>query len=101
MVDEILVLQVMSDKVAVDGVLFFECSEEICTQRCLNRGARGSGRSDDNMESLKKRHQTYINDTMPIIEHYRKLGLVYSFNGEQAPKAVFQDVQETLKKLGW
>ncbi|XP_016839781.1 UMP-CMP kinase [Nasonia vitripennis] len=91
----------MSEKVEVNGVLFFECSEKTCTQRCLNRGAKGSGRSDDNAESLKKRHETYVNDTMPIVEHYKKEGLVYSFNGEKTPKAVFADVEETLKKIGW
>lgn len=91
----------MSDKVEVDGVLFFDCSEKVCTERCLNRGAKGSGRSDDNEESLKKRHQTYVKDTMPIVEHYKKLGLVYSFNGEKTPKKVFEDVQEQLKELGW
>ncbi|XP_014224732.1 UMP-CMP kinase [Trichogramma pretiosum] len=91
----------MSDKTDVKGVLFFECSEEVCTQRCLNRGAKGSGRSDDNAEVLKKRHETYITGTMPIVEHYKKLGLVYSFDGEKSPNAVFADVQKALKELGW
>jgi UMP-CMP kinase len=93
--------QQMSDKVYVDGVLFIECNENTCTTRCLHRGAKGSGRSDDNLESLKKRHQTYIQDTMPIIEHYKKLGLVYTFNGEQNPTAVFADVEKALQQLGW
>ncbi|XP_011498388.1 PREDICTED: UMP-CMP kinase isoform X2 [Ceratosolen solmsi marchali] len=92
--------QQMSNNVYVDGVLFIECSEKTCTTRCLHRGAKGSGRSDDNLESLKKRHQTYVKDTMPIIEHYRKLGLVYTFNGEQNPIAVFGDVEKTLHQLG-
>ncbi|XP_058794749.1 UMP-CMP kinase [Phymastichus coffea] len=91
----------MSDKVEVDGILFFDCSEQTCTKRCLNRGAKGSGRSDDNEEVLKKRHQTYLSGTMPIIEHYKKLGLVYSFNGEETPDAVFEKVKKTLQKLGW
>ena len=91
----------MADKTDMDGVLFFDCSEETCTKRCLNRGAKGSGRSDDNIESLLKRHKTYVNDTMPIIEHYKKIGLVYTFDGEKTPTAVFSDVQEILKKIGW
>ena len=44
------------DKVArVHGVLFFNISDEVATDRCLKRGAGGSGRSDDNVESIKKR----------------------------------------------
>ncbi|KAJ8676406.1 hypothetical protein QAD02_012193 [Eretmocerus hayati] len=93
--------QEMSDKVDVNGVLFFDCSEEVCTQRCLNRGKQGSGRSDDNIEVLKKRHQTHVNDTMPIVHHYENLGLVYKFDGEKTPAEVFDNVQETLKKIGW
>lgn len=91
----------MSEKVILKGVLFFNCSEKVCTQRCLGRGAKGSGRTDDNIESLMKRHKTYINDTMPIIEHYKELGLVHKFNGEMAPKKVLASVYEVLEKIGW
>ncbi|XP_014204832.1 UMP-CMP kinase [Copidosoma floridanum] len=92
--------QDMAEKVDLKGVLFFDVSEEVCTKRCLGRGAT-SGRSDDNLESLKKRHHTYINDTMPIVDHYKKLGLVYTFNGEKSPGAVFKAVEQVLTKIGW
>lgn len=91
----------MGDKVNLSGVFSFEVSEEISTQRCLNRGAKGSGRSDDNLESLKKRFATHCQDSVPIIEHYKKLGLVHTFDGQQSPDKVFADVQEVLTKLGW
>ena len=44
-------------------------SEQVCTARILKRGET-SGRKDDNPESLRKRFQTYINHTLPIIKHY-------------------------------
>ncbi|XP_043270694.1 UMP-CMP kinase [Venturia canescens] len=91
----------MADKVILKGVIFLECSEEICTKRCLNRGRQGSGRTDDNEESLKKRHNTYINDTMPIINYYEKLGLVYKFDSSQPKTKVFQEVQAKLEEIGW
>merc|ERR1712059_55382 len=59
--------KVMGDKVNLQCVLFFHCTQEVCTARCLSRGAAGSGRSDDNEESLKKRFVTYEQATMPII----------------------------------
>lgn len=49
----------MGDKANVKGVLFFECSEKICVERCLERG-KSSGRSDDNEESLTKRFFKYL-----------------------------------------
>ena len=60
--------------------------------RCLQRGAAGSGRSDDNEESLKKRFHTYIGDTMPIIDYYNALGLVRKMDASKSPDAVFEDV---------
>lgn len=86
----------MSDKTKLLFVLFFECSRELCTERCLGRGAAGSGRSDDNLESLQKRFNTYLNDTMPIIEHYDAKGLVQRINAEVAPDKVFEDVKKVF-----
>ncbi|XP_047536052.1 UMP-CMP kinase [Vanessa atalanta] len=91
--------RVMSEKTKLLFVLFFECSRDICTERCLKRGAAGSGRSDDNMESLKKRFNTYINDTMPIINYYDKQGLVRRINAEVAPEEVFKDVKNLYNNL--
>ncbi|XP_043522405.1 UMP-CMP kinase isoform X2 [Frieseomelitta varia] len=93
--------EAMSEKCIVKGVLFCECSKEVCTQRCLKRGAAGSGRSDDNEEVLVKRHETYITNTLPIIEHFEKQGLTYKVNSMQSPEKVFEDAKEILSKIGW
>jgi len=93
--------QVMADKVILKGVIFCECNEEVCTRRCLNRGASGSGRSDDNEQSLVLRHQTYLKNTLPIIEMYEQQGLVYKVNSMKTPEEVFQDVAEFFPKIGW
>ncbi|XP_055545161.1 UMP-CMP kinase [Wyeomyia smithii] len=82
----------MSEKVQLQFVLFFECTEDQCIVRCLRRG-ESSGRSDDNLESLKKRFNTYINDTMPIVEHYKKLDLVKTIDAVAGPDEVFEKVK--------
>ena len=64
--------------------------------RCLQRGAAGSGRSDDNEETLKKRFQSYVKDTMPIIDYYEALGLVRKIDASQSPDQVFEDVQKVF-----
>ncbi|XP_046460658.1 UMP-CMP kinase-like [Daphnia pulex] len=87
----------MGDKTNVLFVLFFDCSQEACMERCLQRGAAGSGRSDDNEESLKKRFQTYVKDTMAIIEHYDALGLVRKIDASQSPDQVFEDVTKAFE----
>ncbi|CAG0895766.1 unnamed protein product [Darwinula stevensoni] len=88
----------MHDKADVRLVLSFDCSEEVCTRRCLDRGAAGSGRIDDNAESLKKRFDTFYNSTMPIIQHYEKLNLLRKIDGDKAPDEVFQEVKTILMK---
>ncbi|XP_017789084.1 PREDICTED: UMP-CMP kinase isoform X1 [Habropoda laboriosa] len=93
--------KVMSEKCIVKGVLFCDCSKEVCTERCLNRGAAGSGRTDDNEEVLAKRHETYITSTLPIIEHFEKQGAVYKVNSMQAPDKVFEEAKEILTEIGW
>merc|ERR1712012_1156843 len=89
----------MGDKVNLQGVLFFNCSQEICTARCLSRGAAGSVRSDDNEESLKKRFVTYEQATMPIIQHFEALNLVYKLDASKTPDEVFGEVEKILTSL--
>lgn len=84
----------LSDKVEVIFVLFLDCPHDVCLQRCLNRGQLGSNRSDDNEISLRKRLVTYTNDTMPIIEHYRKLNLVERIDAARTPDEVYADVRK-------
>lgn len=57
----------MKKHVEFSGCLYFECSEETMTSRILER-SKSSGRADDNIDSIKKRFQTYKNETMPVIE---------------------------------
>lgn len=88
----------MSDVATVIRVLFFNCPEQVCVERCLSRG-KTSGRTDDNEESLKKRIKTYNESTMLIIEHYRKLNLVSEIDAGNSPDAVFEDVKKVLNDL--
>jgi len=84
--------EVGSEKANVRCVLFFACDEKVCTERCLERGAAGSGRTDDNEESLKKRFVTYLDATMPIVEEFRTKGLVREIDANRSIEDVFVDV---------
>ncbi|KAK6627782.1 hypothetical protein RUM43_002351 [Polyplax serrata] len=89
----------LSGKVNVLGVLFFDCNEDVCIQRCLSRGAAGSGRSDDNEDSLRKRFITYKSDTMPVINHFKEQQLVYTLDSDKSPTEVFTEVEKVLMKV--
>lgn len=83
----------MSAKTQLQAVLVFECTEEACVERCLKRGAEGSGRSDDNLESLKKRFNTFFGDSVPIIKHYEAEQLVHRIDGTASADEVFEEVR--------
>ncbi|KAJ8953544.1 hypothetical protein NQ318_002964 [Aromia moschata] len=85
----------MAGKVRLQFVLFFDCPLEVCTERCLSRGA---GRSDDNMESLRKRFNTYLNETKPIIEHYEDLSLVRRIDATRGVEKVYEDVRRIFEE---
>ncbi|XP_054718246.1 UMP-CMP kinase-like [Uloborus diversus] len=88
----------MHDKADVQFILFIDCSEEACIDRCLKRGAAGSGRSDDNLESLKKRFRTFHNDTLPIVNQFGEKGMVVKVDGSLDPETVFDKIQDTFSK---
>merc|ERR550519_2809239 len=91
--------EAMGDKVNLRGVLFFHCTQEICTARCLGRGAAGSGRTDDNEESLRKRFVTYEEATMPIIKRFEEKNLVKTLDASKSPDEVYAEVEGIVKSF--
>ena len=53
-------------------MLFFECSKEVMEERLLKRGET-SGRSDDNIDTIKKRFETFMNKTLPVVQYYESI----------------------------
>merc|ERR1712176_1710626 len=72
--------EVIGDGADIMGVLFYEAREEELEQRLLKRGET-SGRSDDNLETIRKRFKTYMDETMPIVEKFKKEGKVFTIDG--------------------
>lgn len=89
----------MEDKTDLQFVLVFDCTEDVCVERCLKRGAEGSGRSDDNLESLKKRFNTFFSDSLPIIEHYNGQNLVRKIDGGPNSELVFSKVKAVFNAI--
>lgn len=64
----------------------------------MERG-RSSGRVDDNLESLKKRIQTYNESTLPIIQHFDKINLVKRVDASKDVDQVFAEIDEIFKNI--
>jgi adenylate kinase family enzyme len=77
-------------------VIFFDCPEEVMESRLLKRGET-SGRSDDNAETIRKRFKTFVEQSLPVIEHYEKQGKAYKISATQTPDEVFVEVVKALE----
>lgn len=88
----------MPTKVDVLFVLFLDCPQDKCIELCIKRGRDGSGRFDDNFESLKKRFGIYRNETVAIIDHFRSLGKVIQIDTNRCVDTVFSDLNAIMLK---
>merc|ERR1712050_619215 len=79
--------QVIGDRADVLGVLYYKADEQEMERRLLGRGET-SGRVDDNIESIKKRFKTYMDETMPIVESGRYK--VFRIDGMPPPEEVWK-----------
>ncbi|CDR43468.1 CYFA0S12e00804g1_1 [Cyberlindnera fabianii] len=76
--------------------IFFECPEEVMLKRLLERG-KTSGRTDDNIESIKKRFRTFIETSFPVVEYFDKQGKVVKLQCNKSVDEVYGEVQKALK----
>merc|ERR1711993_135086 len=77
-------------------ILYFEVSDETMTERLLNRG-KTSGRVDDNVETIKKRLDTFHKHSKPVIEAYSEKAAIIP--AERSVDDIFADVAKILDSI--
>lgn len=66
---------------------------------CLKCGKELYRRADDNPETVAARLETYLNETAPLADYYRKQGkLITVQGGEGTPQDVFSRICEALEQ---
>ena len=81
--------RVMGSYCSVEFVLFFDCPESVMEERLIKRG-QTSGRTDDNPESIRKRFRTYLDSTMPVIQHFAQQQKVRQVSATDSVDAVYK-----------
>lgn len=76
-------------------MLYFECPYAVLEDRVLGR-ARYSGRSDDRVESLKLRFDTFKAETLPTVEYFRSRNKCVEIDASQDRQAVYALVAGNL-----
>ena len=82
----------------LDIVVGLEVEEDELIARLINRG-KTSGRSDDNMETIKKRLEVYNNQTNPLRNHYKEQGKYVSIHGMGSVEDIFGRIKEAIDAL--
>lgn len=82
----------------VSCILFFDCPEEVLVGRLLERG-QTSGRTDDNLHVIRKRFQTFQQESYPIVQFYESQGKVKRIPSDQSVEQVFTVVQDIFDSM--
>jgi len=77
-------------------VLFFDCPKEEMERRLLGRN---QGRDDDNIETIRKRFNVYLESSLPVIEYYNSKGKVRKIDAAKPVEEVFEAVKAVFSPL--
>lgn len=81
----------------IDKVLYINLPDQLGIDRIFKR-AQQEGREDDTQEAISKRLEIYHTQTEPILDHYRKLGILLEVDGSGTIEEVEQRVWEAVQK---
>lgn len=85
----------------IDAVIALDVPDEVLISRIENRVREtGGARSDDNVETLKRRLQVYHAQTRPLLDYYRERGLLYVVDGTRSIDEVSRAIEEILARIG-
>jgi adenylate kinase len=72
-------------------VINLKVPDEVLIERMLARG-----RADDTEETIKNRIKVYYEQTTPLIDYYKRLGVLIDINGDQTIEEVFNSIRQKL-----
>lgn len=79
----------------IHAVIGLEVDEDELVRRMLERGKQ-SGRSDDNIDTIRKRLDVYHKQTAPLKDYYMTAGSYHSINGNRSVDEIFEDIRKSL-----
>lgn len=89
-------LKERGEKVSV--VIGLEVNDEELINRIIARG-KTSGRSDDTVETAKKRLDTYYAQTLPLKDFYMKEGKYAKINGVGSIDSIYAEIKKAIDSI--
>lgn len=87
-----------SERSELPKMLYFECPYPVLEKRILGR-AKYSGRSDDNIESVKQRFETFKAETLPIVDLFKNRDRCVEVDTSQERQTVYDLVAGQLSEF--
>ena len=81
----------------VDRVLYLRVYDEEGLRRLLGRAKKG-GRTDDTPEVIADRLKIYHEETEPVLDYYRRQGILEEVDGERSVENIFADILSRLEE---
>jgi adenylate kinase len=79
-------------------VFALQIPDEVAIDRLLKR-AEIEGRTDDTLEAIQRRLETYHRETSPLVEYYRVRGNLVPVHGDRSENEVFAEIQSALEQV--
>ncbi|KAG6555210.1 hypothetical protein Mapa_003249 [Marchantia paleacea] len=80
--------------ISPEFILFFDCPEKELERRLLGRN---EGRVDDNIETIRKRFKVFIESSLPVIDHYEKIGKARKIDATKTREEVFNAIDPLFR----
>jgi adenylate kinase len=78
----------------LDGVIELKVDDDTLFDRLIGRG-----RDDDDPQVIRERFRTYHQLTEPVLDYYRRRGILETVDGAATPEVVFSRIQEALERI--
>jgi adenylate kinase len=79
-------------------VFALQISDDVAIERLLKRSGI-EGRTDDTLDAIKRRLETYHRETAPLVEYYRVRGNLVPVHGDRSENEVFAEIQSALQQV--
>ncbi|MEK9176575.1 MAG: nucleoside monophosphate kinase [Patescibacteria group bacterium] len=89
------ITQVEAFENGVDKVIYLNISDREALWRL---SYRADDREDETLKAIRKRIQLFHQVTEPVIEHYRKKGILVELNGEKPIEEISKEILHKIKQ---
>lgn len=90
------IVQVKAFKNGVDKVIYLRISDKEALWRISGRD--GEAREDETLMAVRKRIDSFHKFTVPVLDYYRKKGILLEVDGEQEIEKINKEILKDLKK---